>query len=82
MKNRYNYGKVIEEIIKIGQIKGWNVPKNNIFRDFTSLDLWDFKKDRKENKTKPIPEDIFDKILQCALKEKNILTKAGIIIQS
>ncbi|MGN2368781.1 tyrosine-type recombinase/integrase [Clostridium cagae] len=73
---------VVEEIIKIGQIKGWNVPKTNIFVDFTSLDLWDWKKDRKENKTKPIPEDIFDKILQCALKEKNILTKAGIIIQS
>ncbi|NFI03404.1 site-specific integrase [Clostridium botulinum] len=74
--------KIVEEIIKIGQIKGWNVPKTNIFVDFTSLDLWDWKKDRKENKTKPIPEDIFDKILQCALKEKNILTKAGIIIQS
>lgn len=74
--------KVIEEIIKIGQIKGWNVPKTNIFADFASSDLWDWKKDRKENKTKPIPEDIFDKILQCALKEKDILTKAGIIIQS
>ncbi|MCS6105452.1 site-specific integrase [Clostridium botulinum] len=78
----YIYCKVVEEIIKIGQIKGWNVPKTNIFVDFTSLDLWDLKKDRKENKTKPIPEDIFDKILQCALEEKNILTKTGIIIQS
>lgn len=73
---------VIEEIIKIGQIKSWNVPKTNIFVDFTSNDLWNLKKSLKENKTKPIPEDIFDKILQCALKEKNILTKAGIIIQS
>ena len=78
----YLYCKVVEEIIKIGQIKGWNVPKTNIFVDFTSLDLWDTKKALKENKTKPIPEDIFDKILQCALKEKNILTKAEIIIQS
>ncbi|MGL4654531.1 MAG: tyrosine-type recombinase/integrase [Sarcina sp.] len=74
--------KTIEEIIKIGQIKGWNVPQTNMFVDFTSNDLWDIKKALKENKTKPIPEDIFDKILQCALKEKNILTKAGIIIQS
>lgn len=73
---------VVEEIIKIGQIKDWNVPKTNIFVDFTSNDLWDLKKSLKENKTKPIPEDIFDKILQCALKEKDILTKAGIIIQS
>ncbi|MDS0528544.1 site-specific integrase [Clostridium sp. SHJSY1] len=78
----YISSKIVEEIIKIGQIKGWNVPKINIFRDFTSLDLWDWKKERKENKTKPIPEDIFDKILQCTLQEKNILTKAGIIIQS
>ena len=74
--------KTVEEIIKIGQIKGWNVPKTNIFVDFTSLNLWDWKKALKENKTKPIPENIFDKILQCALQEKNILTKAGIIIQS
>lgn len=73
---------VVEDIIKIGQIKGWNVPKTNIFVGFTSNDLWDLKKALKENKTKPIPEDIFDKILQCALKEKNILTKAGILIQS
>lgn len=78
----YMSTKVVEKIIKIGQIKGWDVPKSNIFIGFTSSDLWDLKKDRKENKTKPIPEDIFDKILQCALKEKNILTKAGIIIQS
>lgn len=81
-KTGYSRCSVIEEIIKIGQIKGWNVPKNNFFVDFTSNDLWDTKKTLKENKTKPIPEDIFDKILQCALKEKNILTKAGIIIQS
>ena len=78
----YTRCSVVEEIIKIGQIKGWNVPKINIFVDFTSNDLWDRKKDLKENKTKPIPEDIFDRILQCALKENNILTKAGIIIQS
>lgn len=78
----YSCCSVVEEIIQIGQIKGWNVPKTNIFMDFTSIDLWDVKKDIKENKTKPIPEDIFNKILQCALKEKNILTKAGIIIQS
>ena len=78
----YSRCSVVEEIIKIGQIKGWNVPKTNIFVDFTSYDLWNTKKALKENKTKPIPEDIFDKILQCALKEKDILTKAGIIIQS
>jgi integrase len=79
----YISSKIVEEIIKIGQIKGWNVSETNIFMDFTSNDLWDLKKSLKENKTKPIPEDIFDKILQCAVyKETDILTKAGIIIQS
>ena len=35
------------------------------------------------NKTKPIPEDVFDKILYHAVHdEKDALTKAGIIIQS
>lgn len=81
-KTGYRCCFVIEEIIKIGQIKGWNVPKTNIFVDFTSHELWDTKKEMKENKTKPIPDDIFDKILNCALKDKNVLTKAGIIIQS
>ena len=37
----------------------------------------------KSNKTKPIPEDVFDKILYHAVHdEKDVLTKAGIIIQS
>lgn len=79
----YLYCSVVEEIIKIGQIKGWNVPKTNIFVDFTSLELWDIKTAVKENKTKPIPEDIFDKILYYSVnKETDILTKTGIIIQS
>lgn len=78
----HSYCFVVEEIIKTGQIKGWNVPKTNILAGFTFNELWDVKKDLKENKTKPIPKDIFDRILQCALEDKNILTKAGIIIQS
>lgn len=74
---------VIEEIIKIGQIKGWNVPQTNIFKGITSYQLWNRKKAIKANKTKPIPEDVFDKILYHAVHdEKDILTKAGIIIQS
>ncbi|WPC40941.1 site-specific integrase [Clostridium sp. JS66] len=79
----YRYCKVVEEIIKVGQIKGWNVPKTNIFVDITSNELWNDKRYLKKNKTKPIPEEIFDKILYYAAnKETNILTKAGIIIQS
>jgi len=74
---------VVEEIVKIGQIKGWDVPKTNIFRGITSSQLWDRKRSLRTNRTKPIPSDIFDKILYHAVHdEKNVLTKAGIIIQS
>jgi len=74
---------VVEDIIKKGQMKEWNVPKGNILHDVKSIDLWEPQKNRKEKKTKPIPEGIFDKILSCTVnKETDILTKAGIIIQS
>ncbi|MDF2803699.1 MAG: hypothetical protein K0S61_3602 [Anaerocolumna sp.] len=75
--------KVVQEIIKVGQIKGWVVPKTNIFVNINLNDLWDRQNSATERKTKPIPEDIFEKILYYAVnKETNILTKAGIIIQS
>ncbi len=74
---------VVEDIIRIGQIKGWNVPQFHIPQMATSNQLWNRDKFRKINKTKPIPENVFDKILYHALyDEKNILTKACIIIQS
>lgn len=79
----YYCSYVIEDLIKTGQIKGWNVPQNNIFRGVTSSQLWIKKGGLKKNKTKPIPEDVFDKILYHAVNdEKDVLTKAGIIIQS
>lgn len=79
----YHCAHTVEEIIKIGQIKGWDVPKTNIFRGITSCQLWALKRSMRTNKTKPIPPDIFDKILYHAVHdEKNVLTKAGIIIQS
>lgn len=79
----YHCAHTVEEIIKIGQIKGWDVPKTNIFRGITSCQLWEIKRSMRTNKTKPIPPDIFDKILYHAVHdEKNVLTKAGIIIQS
>ena len=74
---------VVEEIIRIGQIKGWNVPQFYLPKTETANQLWHRKKSMKSNKTKPIPEDVFDKILYHALHdEKDVLTKAGIIIQS
>ena len=74
---------VVEEIIRIGQIKGWNVPQFHLPKTETANQLWNTKKSMKTNKTKPIPEDVFDKILYHAVHdEKDVLTQAGIIIQS
>lgn len=82
-KSGYVCSYVVEDLIKTGQIKGWNVPQNNIFKGVTSSQLWIKKGGLKKNKTKPIPEDVFDKILYHAVNdEKDVLTKAGIIIQS
>ena len=73
----------VEEIIRIGQVKGWNVPQFHLPKAETANQLWNTKKSMKSNKTKPIPEDVFDKILYHAVHdEKDVLTKAGIIIQS
>lgn len=74
---------VVEEIIRIGQIKGWNVPAFHLPKTETANQLWNTKKSMKTNKTKPIPEDVFDKILYHAVHgEKDVLTKSGIVIQS
>ena len=74
---------VVEEIIRIGQTKGWNVPQFHLPKTETANQLWNTKKSMRTNKTKPIPEDVFDKILYHAVHdEKDVLTKAGIIIQS
>ena len=82
-KTGYLCAHTVEEIFKIGQIKGWDVPKTNIFRGITSFQLWELKRSMRTYKTKPIPPDIFDKILYHTVHdEKNVLTKAGIIIQS
>lgn len=79
----FKNSNVLEDLIKIGQVKGWDVPKDNVFKGVTSNTLWNLSKNRSENKTKPIPQDVFDKIMYYAIhKEKDILTKAGIIIQS
>ncbi len=74
---------VVEEIIRIGQIKGWNVPQFHLPKTETANQLWNRKSSMRTNKMKPIPEDVFDKILYHAVHdEKDVLTKAGIIIQS
>ena len=70
---------LVKEIIKIGQIKGWNVPRTDILSELSK----EPQSISSHAKTKPIPPDVFDKILHHAVHdEKNIITKAGIIIQS
>lgn len=79
----YQRSYIVENVIKVGQIKDWHVPKENIFKGVTSSQLWDVKQSLKFNRTKPIPENVFDRILYHAIHdETDILTKAGIIIQS
>ena len=78
----YSYTLVVQDIIKTGQIKGWNVSKDN-FKGINACEIWKPQKNKKIRKTKPIPKDILDKILHCAVNEEsNVLTKSGIIIQS
>lgn len=79
----YRASYVVEDIIRIGQIKGWDVPEKDVLRGITFADIWKPMKNDGVGRTKPITDDIFDRILDCAVnREKNILTKAGIIIQS
>ena len=74
---------IVEEIIRIGQIKGWNVPQFHLPKTASAGQLWNEQKTRRNSRTKPIPEDVFDKVLYHAVHdEKDVLTKAGIIIQS
>lgn len=68
-----------------GELLGltWDVPQFHLPKTETANQLWNTKKSMRTNKTKPIPEDVFDKILYHAVHdEKDALTKAGIIIQS
>jgi len=76
--------KSISEIVRVGQIKGWRVTSDNFFSKIELSELLVTGDPLCESrKFQPIPTDVFDKILSCALhKEKDVLTKSGIIIQS
>lgn len=83
MSVMYRSSFLVEDIIRTGQMLGWDVPEPDALRGITSSNLWQAEKGRDKHTTKPIPDDIFDKILGYAVHhEKDILTKAGIIIQS
>jgi hypothetical protein len=82
----YKASFVVEELIRVGQIKGWLVPAENILVGASASEMWGAGKFEK-NKAQPIPENVFDEIIRCAVNYKpnrmnDILTKCGIIIQS
>jgi integrase len=83
-RTAYMASFAVEDIIRIGQIKGWDVPADDVLTGATAAEIWGSGKDESSDKTvQPIPDDIFDKIIKCAVSyKKDILTKAGIIIQS
>lgn len=81
----FKRSRILQQIIQMGQIKGLDVPKDNLFLHVSAATLWGSRSSMGQggSKFKPIPENIFNKILDCAVnKETDILTKAGIIIQS
>ncbi len=78
----------VEDMIRVGQIKGWLVPDYDVLTGATAREIWGSGKDENTTKNvKPIPDGLFDEIIRCAISYKayntnNILTRAGIIIQS
>ena len=79
----FHCAHVVEEIMRIGQIKGWNVSKEILPSGVSAFQLWNTKKALRTNKFKPIPEEVFNRILNHAVNdEKDIITKSAIIIQS
>lgn len=80
MYSKLNYKYILIDLVTI---KGWHVPQFHLPKAETANQLWPTQKSMKTNKTKPIPENVFDKIMYHAVHdEKDVLTKAGIIIQS
>ena len=78
----------VEDMIRVGQIKGWLVPNYDVLTGATAREIWGSGKDENTTKNvKPIPDDVFDEIMRCAVdyqsyNKNEILTKSGIIIQS
>ena len=84
----YLYSYSVEDLIRVGQIKGWSVTTDDVLTGATAKEIWGSGRDPiAASKYKPIPEDIFDKIVKCALTYRayhsdNVITKCGILIQS
>lgn len=84
----YTISFTVENMIHVGQIKGWNVPMEDILKGATAKEIWGSGyKTNPDRKYEPIPDDIFDQIVSCALTYKayhsnDVITKCGILIQS
>lgn len=79
----YTITSCIEELFRVGKQKGWEVPEQNVFARMSPKDIWKRKHSQEPNKTQPIPDEIFDRIMNCVVnKEPFGLTSAGIILQS
>lgn len=77
----------VEDMIRVGQIKDWLVPSDNVLTGVTAREIWGSGKDENTDKNvKPIPDDIFEEIMHSVVDYEaytgDILTKCGIIIQS
>jgi integrase len=78
----------IEDMIRVGQIKGWLVPDSDVLTGVTAREIWGSGKDENtEKNVKPIPDNVFDEIMRRVMDYRaynitDILTKCGIIIQS
>lgn len=83
IRTGYFITSCLEELFRVGRIKGWEVPEQDVFALITAKDLWHRNRKSELNKTEPIPDGVFDRILDCAVNlEPFGLTSAGIIIQS
>jgi integrase len=74
----------VEELIRIGSIKNWDVPPASILTGMTAAEIWGSGPDINSRKRfEPIPDDVFQKIVSCAMTyDYSLLAKAGILIQS
>ena len=87
-KTSYLASFAVEDMIRVGQIKGWLVPDYDVLTGATAREIWGSGKDENTDKNvKPIPDDVFDEIMRRAVdyqsyNKNDILTRSGIIIQS
>jgi len=77
--------QVVKDLLLMGSTRGWAVPKDSswVLPMYNEMIISSPKviSSRKTTK-KMFSDEIISKIISCALKEPNLITKAGIIIQT